>query len=113
VSIGAVPSYTFTNVGQDHSIIASFGIDPPAFTSISPASGPIAGGTPVTITGTNFVSGGSFGITIGGTAATGVVLVDSSHITAFTPAGIAGARDVMITNNDGQFVTGVGAYTYV
>jgi hypothetical protein len=52
-------------------------------------------------------------MTIGGAAATSVVWVDSSHITAVTPVGTAGAKDVVITNNDGQFVTGVGAYTYV
>ena len=114
ISQGAVSSYAFTPVHDDHTITAWFGINPPpTFTSISPASGPIAGGTPVTITGTNFVSGGSFGVTIGGTAATGVVWVDSSHITAVTPAGTAGFKDVVITNNDGQFVTGGGVYQYV
>jgi large repetitive protein len=39
-------------------------------------------------------------------------LVDSSHITAVTPASTAGAKDVVITNNDGQTATGVGAFTY-
>ena len=83
------------------------------FTSITLNSGPTTGGTPVTIVGTNFVSGGWFGVTIGGAAATSVVLVDSSHITAVTPAGTLGAKNVVITNNDGQTVTGAGAYTYV
>jgi hypothetical protein len=113
VSKGAVSSYIFLPVDQDYSIVASFAINPPTFTSISPVSGPTAGGTAVTITRTDFVSGGSFGVTIGGTAATSVVWVDSSHITAVTPAGTAGAKNVVITNNDGQFVTGVGAYRYV
>jgi PKD repeat protein len=86
---------------------------PPTFTTITPASGPTAGVTPVTIVGGNFVSGGSFGVTIGGVAATNVTLVDASHITASTPAGTAGAKNVVITNNDGQTATGTNAYTYV
>lgn len=86
---------------------------PPTFTTITPTYGPTTGGTPVTIVGTNFVSGGSFGVTIGGAAATSVVQVSSTQITAVTPAGTAGARNVVITNNDGQTATGTGAYTYI
>ena len=85
----------------------------PTFTSIVPSTGATTGGTPVTITGGNFVSGGLFGVTIGGAAATSVVWVDAAHITAVTPAGTAGAQDVVITNNNGQTVTGTGAYTYL
>jgi PKD repeat protein len=83
----------------------------PTFTSISPPAGPIAGGTAVTITGTNFASGGSFGVTIGGAAAT-ITGNSATSITATTPPGTAGARDVVITNTDGQTVAGAGAYTY-
>jgi hypothetical protein len=114
ISVGTVTSYTFPPVAANYTINASFALGPaPAFTSITPASGPTVGGTPVTIVGTNFVSGGSFGVTIGGVAATSVVWVDSSHITADTPAGTAGAQNVVIINGDGQTATGVGAYTYV
>jgi PKD repeat protein len=84
----------------------------PTFTSITPNSGPPAGGTPVTIVGTNFVSGGLFGVTIGGNPATSVVRINATHITAVTPAGTLGAKNVVITNNDGQTATGFGAYTY-
>ena len=83
----------------------------PTFTSITPPSGPTTGGTPVTITGSNFVSGGSFGVTIGGTNANGVY-VNPTTITATTPAHAAGAVNVVITNNDGQTVTGANAFTY-
>ncbi len=85
---------------------------PPTFGSITPTSGPTAGGTPVSIIGSNFVTGGSFGVTIGGTPATSVVWVDASHITAVTPPGTEGAQNIVITNNDGQTVTGTGAFTY-
>jgi uncharacterized delta-60 repeat protein len=85
---------------------------PPTFISITPNYGPTAGGTAVTIVGTNFVSGGSFGVTIGGADAA-AVFVNTTHITATTQPHTAGANDVVITNKDGQTVTGAGAYTYV
>ena len=40
----------------------------PTLTSVSPTSGPTAGGTTITLTGTNFVSGAT--VRVGGTAAT-------------------------------------------
>jgi hypothetical protein len=81
------------------------------FSSISPSSGPVAGGTAVTITGANFST--TCSVTIGGTVATGLSC-SSTQITATTPAGTAGARDVVITNtSDGWTTTGTGAFTYV
>ncbi len=67
----------------------------PTVTSISPASGPIAGGTSVTITGTGFT--GATGVTIGGAPATNVIVVNATTITCTTPAGTAGARSVVVT----------------
>ena len=84
----------------------------PTFTSIAPAAGPVAGGTAITITGTNFVAGGLLGVKIGGVPATSVVRSSATTITAVTPAGTSGAKDVVITNNDGQTATKTGAYTY-
>lgn len=82
----------------------------PAVTGISPVSGPTAGGTAVTITGTNFI--GATSVTIGGVAATGVTVVNATTITATTPAGTAGAKDVVVTTTGGAG-TGTGLYTYV
>ncbi len=82
----------------------------PAPTSISPTSGTTSGGTPVTISGTNFVSGAT--VTFGGTAATNVVVVSSTTITATTPAHAAGAVDVVVTNSNGQSGTLTNGYTY-
>ncbi len=56
----------------------------PTVTSVSPNSGTTAGGTAVTITGTNFATGAT--VTFGGTAATNVVVASSTSITATTPA---------------------------
>ena len=50
----------------------------------------------MTITGTNFAAGAT--VTFGGTAATNVVVVSSTSITATTPAGSAGAVTVTVTN---------------
>ena len=83
---------------------------PPAPTSVSPTSGPTSGGTPVTISGTNFVSGAT--VTFGGTAATNVVVVSSTSITATTPAQSAGVVNVVVTNSNGQSGTLTNGYTY-
>jgi hypothetical protein len=72
-------------------------VQTPAVTSISPTSGPAAGGTSVTITGTDFVDGAT--VSFGGTPATNVVFVDSSHLTCTAPARPAGTlSDVVVTN---------------
>lgn len=83
---------------------------PPTVTSIAPASGPAAGGTAVTITGTNFT--GATAVTIGGTSATSIVVSNATTITAVTPAGTAGARNVVVTTPYGTG-TGVGLFTYL
>ena len=55
---------------------------PPTVSSVSPNSGSTPGGTTVTITGTNFAPGAT--VTFGSTAATNVVVVNSTTITATT-----------------------------
>lgn len=82
----------------------------PTITSIVPNSGPTTGGTGVAIAGNNFQIGAS--IKIGGVAATNATFVNSSQLTATTPAGSAGAKDVMVTNPDGQSATLSAAFTY-
>jgi IPT/TIG domain len=64
-------------------------------TSISPISGPIAGGTTVTIKGSGFVSGAT--VTIGGVGATSVVVAGSTSLTAVTGAHATGLADVTVT----------------
>jgi hypothetical protein len=88
-------------------------IAPPTITTITPNSGSTAGGTAVTIRGTNFVTGGLFGVTINKRNATNIVRVNSTTITAKTPANPAGAKNVTVTNNDGQNVTRTSGFTYI
>jgi hypothetical protein len=84
---------------------------PPTVTSVSPNSGHTTGFTPITITGTRFT--GVVLVTVGGTAATGVVVVNDTTITALTPAGVAGAANVIVTSPVGASTGGTGAFTYV
>jgi len=84
---------------------------PPTVTSISPTSGTTAGGTSVTITGTNFISGTT--VTIGGSSCTSVVVVSSTSITCTTPSGTAGAQDVVVATGVSPNATLVGGFTYV
>jgi hypothetical protein len=79
-------------------------------TAISPTSGTANGGTAVNITGTNFTSGAT--VSFGGTAATNVIVVSSSSITATAPAHTAGAVSVVVTNSSGQSGILANGYTY-
>src|SRR5262249_23502679 len=83
---------------------------PPTVTGISPASGPIAGGTAVTITGTNFT--GATSVLIGGNAPTAVTFVSATSITATTTAHAAGAVNVAVTTANGTG-TGTNLFTFV
>ncbi len=53
----------------------------------------------MTITGTNFAAGAT--VKFGSTAATNVTVVNSTTITATTPAGSVGAVTVTVTNSNG------------
>ena len=81
-----------------------FGIPPtPSVISLSPRSGPLTGGTPVTITGTNFSTAAK--VDFGTTSATGVTVHSSTSITATSPAGAAGTVDVTVTTSGGISAT--------
>ena len=82
----------------------------PTVSSVTPSSGSTAGGTPVTITGTNFTTGAA--VKFGASAATNVVFMNSTTISATTPAGSPGAVTVTVTNN-GLNGSLAGAFTYV
>ncbi len=89
-------------------------LPPPTVTGISPASGPVAGGTAVTVTGTGFVAGAT--VTIGGVAAgpSGVPGPPSStQLKVVTGPRAAGTVDVVVTNPDGAAGTKAAAFTYV
>ncbi len=71
----------------------------PAVSGISPDTGPVAGGTVVTITGSNLA--GATAVDFGATAATSVTVISSTTITATSPAG-SGLVDVTVLTPGGQ-----------
>jgi hypothetical protein len=65
--------------------------------SITPRSGPAAGGTSIGIDGTKFLNGAT--VTIGGVPATGVVVQSATHIDVVAPPLAPGVlNDVVVTN---------------
>ncbi len=74
----------------------------PSVTAISPTAGPVAGGTPVTITGTGFESdGGVQFVEVGGTGEdlTSLNIVSDTTATAVMPASTAGAAYLVFGMN--------------
>ncbi len=76
----------------------------PNITSISPANGPIAGGTSVVITGINFT--GTTAVKFGTTAATSFTVNSDTQITAVSPSRAAGTVDITVTTAGGSTATG-------
>ena len=70
----------------------------PAVTGLSPTSGPVAGGTLVTISGSGFT--GATIVDFGIVEATNVTVVNDTEITADSPAG-TGMVDVRVTTPAG------------
>jgi Domain of unknown function (DUF1929)/IPT/TIG domain len=81
----------------------------PVVTSITPNSGTTSGGTSVNISGTGFLAGAT--VSFGGSNAA-VTSVNSTSITATTPAHATGTVSVAVTNTDQQSSTLVNGYTY-
>jgi sugar lactone lactonase YvrE len=82
----------------------------PTISSISPNSGPTAGGIAVTITGSNFANGAT--VSFGGTASGSVTFVSVSQLRTIAPQHAAGAVSVTVTNPDGQSATQASGFTY-
>ena len=97
--------------GQSASLPASFTYSSgPSLSGISPSTGPVTGGTTVTITGSGFESGSS--VSFGGIAATSVKLVSATEIQAVSPVSPAGTVTIVVTNSDSQGATLDSAFTY-
>jgi hypothetical protein len=95
---GAGDKYTYTQT--------KVAVDAPTITSISPSSGPISGGTQVTVTGTNLseIFGADFG-----TVAASVKNVSSTEVVLTAPAAlVSGPVDISLTSANGTsgFVSG-------
>jgi hypothetical protein len=78
--------------------------------SVTPDSDAESGGTPVTISGSNFDSGAT--VTFGGENCTNVIVVDENTITCDTPPGTPGTVDVTVENPDTESSTLFDGFTY-
>jgi hypothetical protein len=87
-----------------------FAPPPATVASVAPASGTTAGGSSVTVNGTNFQSGAT--VSFGGSALV-ITTITASAITGKTPAHVAGAVDVSVTNPEQPRVTCAACFTYV
>lgn len=81
----------------------------PTLATIGPASGSVKGGTPVTITGTDFAN--VSGVSFGGVPATSIAVASEGQLTAIAPkAKKARAVDVTVTTVAGT--TAAAKFTY-
>jgi hypothetical protein len=97
------PSLWFKMVGDLNKF--NMAMEMPTITSISPPSGPAAGGQPTTITGTAFVAGQTQIKFVGPTAnppVSALVVVDGATVTLNGPACAAGKYDVVVTTPAGS-----------
>jgi hypothetical protein len=83
----------------------------PVLSTVSPTSGPTAGGTAVRLNGHNFTPGAT--VTFGGAAATSVVVVSGTQITAKTPPHTQGIANVVVANRGGHSATLAAGFTFV
>ncbi len=84
---------------------------PPTITALVPPTGSTLGATKVTVYGKDFQPGAT--VTIGGTAALDVTVLDSETLTLTTPPGTAGPAVVVLKNPDGGLKTLAGGFVYV
>ena len=76
----------------------------PVVSAVSPAAGPVAGGTVVSVTGTGFVVGPTTA-RFGTTAATTIDCTSPTSCTVTSPAGTAGLVDITLSTIGGTSVT--------
>jgi hypothetical protein len=98
-SMGAEPMVQINYTEHAVTATALAAGPPPTVTKLAPTKGPAAGGTSVTITGTNFA--GVTAVKFGSTSAASFKVNSASSITAVSPAEAAGKVDVTVTTSAG------------
>jgi hypothetical protein len=107
VANGKVYVATWSNQVSVYGLLAPV----PLLSAVSPTRGPITGGTAVKLSGQNFASGAT--VTFGGAAATNVVVVSGSQITANTPPDAQGSANIVVTNPGGKSATLAKGFTFL
>jgi hypothetical protein len=107
-ALATAPSFFNSDVASATYVIH---LPPPTISSISPTRGSTGGGTAITVTGTNFVSGAM--VTFAGAAGTGVNVVSSTQLTVASPGNSAAATvTVVVANPDSQTGTLANSFSY-
>jgi hypothetical protein len=107
------------NVGGQSNAITNadkftYVVPAPIVSGIVPNTGPISGGSSVTISGSNFSATAGVTVTFGGTPATGITCSTTSTCTAISPAHAAGLVDVVITvGGQSSAITNADKFTYL
>lgn len=83
--------------------------DPATIETVTPVTGTTAGGTVVTITGTNL--DGVSSVTFGGTAGTALTVVSATQVKVTTPAKTAGLQAIVVVDDSGS-VNSLAGFTY-
>jgi subtilase family serine protease len=111
-TLGGYSVSVSTANGTSGSVTFTVAQPTPTLTSISPSSASLSTNTPVTLTGTNFVSPATLNIAPSGVTASAVTVVSSTQITAnFSVASSAttGAHNVSVSMSNGT--TGAVSFT--
>lgn len=110
----AVAATAFFDSGNiDHirlTVYYTAGASAPTVTDTSPASGGTAGGTAITLTGTDFTDASD--VSVGGVSCSSLVVVGPTSITCITGAHAAGVLDVVVTTPAGTG-TQTNGFTYL
>ena len=113
ITLGVEPKQGsgITTINSVDYVYQSASISVPTVTSVSPASGPPAGGTSVVIVGTNFT--GATAVKFGAIDANSFVVNSPTQITAVSPAEAVGAVDITVTTPQGtSSVVNIDKFTF-
>jgi hypothetical protein len=106
VTVSTVGGTSAKTVADDYTYLAS-----PTVTKITPAVGPLGGGTVVAVTGTSFTSSST--VSFGGVRATNVRVSGATYLLATSPSG-SGSVDVTVTTPGGTSATSsADRFTYL
>ncbi|WP_438318790.1 IPT/TIG domain-containing protein (plasmid) [Streptomyces sp. HUAS TT3] len=104
---GGVAITVITPGGRAEGLLYTY-LSTPTVTGVSPSTGPTAGGTQVTITGTGLAAADE--VTFNGAPAAFTTVSDTTLIATSPPSGQEGTLDITVTTPGG---TTTGSFTYV
>ena len=108
LSVACLVALTAIVAGAPLAVAASA----PVVNGVSPAAGPLVGGTVVTVTGANLT--GATKVLFGTTAGTALTVLSATQLKVTAPAHPAGVVDILVTTPNGtSAVTTADRYTYV